>query len=258
MNRPCAKALIGPIAHRGLHDAANGIIENSAEAFDAAIAAGVGIECDVRPARGGWPMVFHDQTLERLMAATGSVGDRAPANLRSLDYLAPFGAVRAPMMALDDALARVNGRVPVLVEIKSEWAPADPAFLQAIAGLLTAYAGPIGVMSFDPSVIRAMALLAAKVPRGLVSGSYRSQAGDTWWADQLSPERAWDLRCLSELDIVEASFVAYEVAALPSVETQAARQRGLPVFTWTVRTTADWATPRAHADAAIFEGERPA
>jgi glycerophosphoryl diester phosphodiesterase len=39
-----------PTAHRGLHDAAKGIIENTAAAFEAAIAKGYGIECDVRPA----------------------------------------------------------------------------------------------------------------------------------------------------------------------------------------------------------------
>ena len=43
-------AFLRPIAHRGLHDAAKGVIENTAAAFEAAIAKGYGIECDVRPA----------------------------------------------------------------------------------------------------------------------------------------------------------------------------------------------------------------
>ena len=43
-------AFLKPIAHRGLHDAAKGIIENTVPAFEAAIARGYGIECDVRPA----------------------------------------------------------------------------------------------------------------------------------------------------------------------------------------------------------------
>ena len=41
---------IRPIAHRGLHSARKGIIENTGPAFEAAIAKGYGIECDVRPA----------------------------------------------------------------------------------------------------------------------------------------------------------------------------------------------------------------
>ena len=68
-----AAAFLKPIAHRGLHDAAKGRIENTAPAFEAALAKGYGIECDVRPAACGTPMVFHDDTLERLIE-----GERCP------------------------------------------------------------------------------------------------------------------------------------------------------------------------------------
>jgi glycerophosphoryl diester phosphodiesterase len=37
-----------PVAHRGLHDALHGVIENTASAFAAAIANGYAIECDLR------------------------------------------------------------------------------------------------------------------------------------------------------------------------------------------------------------------
>lgn len=47
-----------PVAHRGLHDAAAGRVENSAAAFTAAIERGYGIECDLRPARSNLPVIF--------------------------------------------------------------------------------------------------------------------------------------------------------------------------------------------------------
>ena len=75
-----------PIAHRGLHVAAKGIIENTAPAFEAAIAKGYGIECDLQSAADGTPFVFHDATLDRLMDATGPVAARSPANLATLHY----------------------------------------------------------------------------------------------------------------------------------------------------------------------------
>ena len=75
-----------PIAHRGLHVAAKGIIENTAPAFEAAIAKGYGIECDLQAAADGTPFVFHDATLDRLMDATGPVAARSPANLATLHY----------------------------------------------------------------------------------------------------------------------------------------------------------------------------
>ena len=56
-----------PIAHRGLHNAAAGVIENSGPAFEAAIAGGYGIECDLQPASDGTAMVFHDRALARLV-----------------------------------------------------------------------------------------------------------------------------------------------------------------------------------------------
>ena len=55
-----------PIAHRGLHDAAAGVIENTASAFNAAIAGNYGIECDVQITADGEAVVHHDGELGRL------------------------------------------------------------------------------------------------------------------------------------------------------------------------------------------------
>lgn len=57
-----------PIAHRGLHDRSNGIVENSPSAFGAAMDAGYGIELDLQLSGDGQAMVFHDETLDRLTA----------------------------------------------------------------------------------------------------------------------------------------------------------------------------------------------
>ncbi|WP_269843278.1 glycerophosphodiester phosphodiesterase family protein, partial [Brevirhabdus pacifica] len=62
-----------PLAHRGLHDRAQGRPENSLAAFRAAIEAGFGIELDVQPSADGRAMVFHDETLDRLTARKGPV-----------------------------------------------------------------------------------------------------------------------------------------------------------------------------------------
>ena len=60
-----------PVAHRGLHDAAAGIVENTPSAFAAAIAGDYAIECDIQISADGEAMVFHDQTLERLTEGSG-------------------------------------------------------------------------------------------------------------------------------------------------------------------------------------------
>ena len=55
-----------PVAHRGLHDRARGIIENMPSAFQAAIAGNFAIELDVQLTADGEAMVHHDDALGRL------------------------------------------------------------------------------------------------------------------------------------------------------------------------------------------------
>src|SRR5262245_43060774 len=79
-------AFLRPIAHRGWHDKAKGRLENTAPAFRAAIDKGYGIECDLQPADDGTPMVFHDLTLDRLVAASGPIAAHSPRSLARLRY----------------------------------------------------------------------------------------------------------------------------------------------------------------------------
>jgi len=80
------------LAHRGYHAAA---AENTLEAFEAAIMAGVnGIETDVRMSRDGVPVLVHD----RVMATGQAVRDLTHSEIESaLGYGVP---------TLDEALAR--------------------------------------------------------------------------------------------------------------------------------------------------------
>ena len=105
-----AAAFLKPIAHRGLHDAGKGIIENTAAAFEAAIAKGYGIECDVRPAKSGAPVVFHDATLERLTEGQGSLLAHGPEALAAFRFHAGSGRI----IGFGELLRLVGGRQPLL------------------------------------------------------------------------------------------------------------------------------------------------
>ncbi len=246
------RTFIRPIAHRGLHDAANGIIENTAPAFAAAMSAGHGIECDLQPAAGGLPVVFHDTRIERLMDAQGNVATLTAADLARLRYR-NSGERIATFAAL---LEQVAGRVPLLVEIKSDWTPPKPTFLCQIADAARVYAGPLALMSFDPAVMAAMRDLVPGVPRGIVAGHYR---GAGWWNDVLDEARRAALSDLLDSGPAQPDFYAYHVADLPTPVTRYVREvAGMPLFTWTVRQPSDWDIARRWADAAIFEGTVPA
>ena len=61
-----------PVAHRGLHDAARGIIENMPGAFAAAIDGNFAIEIDLQLSADDEAMVHHDDALGRLTEGSGA------------------------------------------------------------------------------------------------------------------------------------------------------------------------------------------
>lgn len=247
---PLDAAFLKPIAHRGLHDPARGRVENTTAAFEAAIDRGYGIECDVRPAACGTPIVFHDETLARLVDSPEALRLVDAAALRRLRY-----RDNSPVVELGALLELVAGREPLLVEIKSEWEAPDPRFLNSIAALSTAYRGPIALMSFDPAVMAAVKELAPGIPRGMVSGLYE---GEGWWRDKIDDKRAFALSHFLESRPVAPDFYAYDVKALPTPVTRFVREvLGLPLFTWTVRTAEQRKTAERWADVPIFEGYEP-
>lgn len=243
-------AFLKPIAHRGLHGGRR--IENTAPAFEAAIAKGYGIECDVRAAADGLPIVFHDATLDRLVDGAGPVAGLGRSDLKRLGYR---GAPETRILTLAGLLALVAGRVPLLVEIKSEWQAPDREHLDQVARHAASYKGPLALMSFDPDVMRALKELAPRVPRGIVSGLYRAEKGDDWWSGVLSRERQERLSNLLDSGPAAPDFYAYHVKALPTPVTRYAREvQGLPLFAWTVRSEAERRSAAEWADAPIFEG----
>lgn len=240
-----------PIAHRGLHGGASGAVENTAAAFAAAIAQGFGIECDIRPAAQGHPVVFHDASLDRLTDGAGLVSQASPAGLARVRHRGHG----APILAFSDMLDLAGGQTPLFAEIKSDWRGPNLDFLGVVARMAKAYKGPIALMSFDPDVMAAVAELAPAITRGAVSGNL---AAETWWRPHFDAERAYRLTHLLEWSRARPSFVAYDVGALPTPVTRFVREAlEMPLLAWTVRTENDWTIARTWADAAIFEGPIP-
>lgn len=225
-------------AHRGLHG--GGRPENALSAFRAAVAAGLGIECDVQCSADGQAMVFHDWELERLTGEPGLVRAR---DARALGRIVVAGSSDR-ISTLPEVLAKVRGQVPVLIEIKSRRDVSFPPLCLAVRDALADYDGHAAVMSFDPRVVRWFARRARHLVRGLVVSEEHLGRG---WRDR------WRLH--SALWHARAEFLAYDIRDLPSSFAEAQRRRGLPLLTWTVRTPELRARANEHADAPIAEGE---
>ncbi|TGD96265.1 glycerophosphodiester phosphodiesterase family protein [Methylobacterium nonmethylotrophicum] len=238
-----------PIAHRGLHDRAAGLPENTIAAAEAAIAGGYAIECDVQLSRDGEAMVFHDSGLGRLTGADGLVRERDAADLGRLTVLG--SAERVP--TLGDFLARIAGRTPLIVEVKTRH-DGDLALARRTAEIVAAYDGPVALKSFDPVIVGALAELSPGLPRGIVA---ESRHEDPAYA-HLTEAARHGLANLLHVADSRPDFLSWRVDDLPNAATHLCRLLGrMPVMTWTVRNEAQVKLARAHADQMVFEGFRP-
>src|SRR6266581_493210 len=153
-----------PIAHRGLHDRARGIIENMPAAAQAAIAGNFSIECDIQLTSDGEAMVHHDDALGRLTEGSGALLGKTAAELRAIR----FKDTPERMMSLGDLCALVAGRVPLVIEVKSHF-DGDRWLVKRMAEVLGSYSGPAVGMSFDPDQVLALRELMPSRPRGIVA-----------------------------------------------------------------------------------------
>lgn len=223
-------------AHRGLHG--GGLGENSPGAFAAALARGMGIECDVQKTADGQAMVFHDFELDRLTAETGPVAARSAEQLGQIT-LREGGD---PIPTLRKLLDQVAGQVPLLIEIKTRKERPVAQVCLAVRRVLEGYIGPHAVMSFDPRVCSWFAHHSARTARGLVV----TEENDKALFGRVR-RHVW-------LWIAKPHFLAYDIRDLPSRFAASQRRRGLPVATWTVRSAEHRERAAAHADAPIAEG----
>ena len=250
MTRPALPAglLRLPVAHRALHDRAQGRIENSPSAVMAAVTAGYAIEIDVQLSADGQAMVFHDEVLDRLTAERGRVSARTAAALGRIGLTG--GADVIP--TLEAVLALIAGRVPALIEIKDQtdrMADTDGRLEAAVARALGGYGGEVAVMSFNPHSIAHMARLAPDVARGLTTSSY--DPAD--WAPV--PAAVCDrLREIPDFDRVGASFISHQGDDLDRPRVLALRAAGVPVLCWTIRSAEQEAAARQIAANVTFEG----
>ena len=149
-----------PVAHRGLHDIARGIVENMPAAFEAAVAGNFAIETDLQLSADGEAMVHHDDVLGRLTEGSGALLGKTSADLKAV----PFKATSERMISFGELCALVDGRVPLMIEVKSHF-DGDRKLVTRMAQVLRTYAGPAAVMSFDPDQVLALRDIIPERPR---------------------------------------------------------------------------------------------
>jgi glycerophosphoryl diester phosphodiesterase len=238
-----------PIAHRGLHDAAAGLIENTAGAVRAAIDGAYGIEVDLQVSADGEAMVHHDDVLGRLTDGTGRLDRLTAAALQRV----PFRDSAERMLTLGELCDLVSGRAPLLLELKSRF-DGDGRLPARVAAILADYRGPVAPMSFDPMQLNVLRHKSPRLPRGIVAAKYRPHP---YW-DRMPPWLRYGMGSLLPSLTARPLFVAYAVGDLPALAPLAARHiLCLPLLAWVVRTPIEHERAGRYADQMIFEGFRP-
>jgi len=237
-----------PIAHRGLHDAAHGIIENTPSAVAAAVDGNYGIEVDLQITADGEAMVHHDDALGRLTEGAGELAALSAAELKRVS----FKATRDRMITLGDLCDLVARRVTLVLELKSRF-DSDLRLVARAAAVLKNYAGPVAVMSFDPAQIAAVRTQAPMLVRGIVAERHYDH--HEW--DRLPSNDKRKLAFLLHGQETQPHFVAYAVRDLPAWAPWIAQHVfRRPLLTWTVRTDEDRIRAKRWANQMIFEGFR--
>jgi len=211
-----AKWLINqPIAHRGYHNEMTAP-ENSLEAFQAAIRKGYAIELDVLLTKDGHVIVIHDNNLKRLAGTDLDVDKITLEQIKTLTLLETSSTI--PTLA--ETLKLINGKVPILLEIKSTGLSHD--LDELTYSLIKDYDGSIAVQSFNPSSIRWFAKNAPDITRGmLLRGNLGFDLGNKF-VDNLY------------MLYSNPNFIAYKYENLVKTDFSELRKNGLIVLGWTV------------------------
>ncbi len=238
-----------PIAHRGLHSQEKGLVENTLAAAEAALARKYAIECDVQITSDGEAVVFHDATVDRLMAATGRVDSFTASEIGRLS----FRGCDQKIVSLQEFLSSIGGRVPVIIDIKSHY-NGDTRLAARAAAIVGNAPWPVCLKSLDPQVLIFLRQAGVTCPVGLIA---RADYNDEEWVG-LARDRVARLAGLNDFPLIKPDFLSWYHIDLPHAVPMLCRSgMGMPVMTWAVRSAKAGSEARNWADQIIFEGYEP-
>ena len=237
-----------PIAHRGLHNEKNGIVENCESAFAAAIKHGYSIECDIELTKDGEAVVFHDDEIDRVLDDKGMVKSFTAKELKEKKYRLGKDQIQT----LAELLEQVDGRTTIVIEIKSLW-DEDMTLTHRALDVLAEYNGPYALMSFDPHIMACVAERSPVTVRGITA----DRVIDPYY-NMLSLARRLEMQSFSHLPFTKPHFISFDANGLPFSLVNEIRGRGHPVICWTIRSPEQASQALRYSDQITFENYHPA
>ena len=232
-------------AHRGLHDNRSDAPENSMAAFRKAVDAGYGMELDVHVTKDSIPVIFHDSRLERMCGVDGEIGDYTFEELQQFT----LADSEEHIPRLEDLLLMVDGRVPLIIEIKSD--NTDVSCCDVIDRLLRDYSGEYCIESFNPLVLFWYRIHRNEVVRGQLATDF-SKDGE--YNDFIS----FFMTHLMFNFLTKPDFIAYNHKFMEEPGRRICRKLYRnPAAAWTIRSFEELEKVREEYDVFIFESFAP-
>lgn len=235
-------------AHRGLHDLAQGVPENSITAFRRAAGRGYGAELDVHLLADGTLAVFHDSDLRRMTGRAGVIEELTAPQLA--EYR--LGGTEETIPQLCDVLRIFErAKLPLVVELKS-WRDNCNALTERTVAELDKYGVPYVMESFDPRCLLWLRKNRPEIIRGQLAQDFtRTPSGMGERADCLLTRMAFNR-------FTKPHFVAFRFEDRDMPRLRRIARKGSPVvFYWTIRSSEDMALAEAEGAQVIFEGFLP-
>ena len=231
-------------AHRGLWN--ENVPENSLAAFELAVREKYGIELDIQFSRDGRIVVFHDVTLKRMCGVERRVCDLTLAELKTLRLL----GTNQQIPTLVEALQLVDGRVPLLIELKGD--DIDTTLCSRVAKILDNYGGAFCVESFNPMMLSWFKNYRPRYARGQLVTDFikEKRRGNKFLSFLLSHML---LNFLSRPDFI-AVHKKYQSKISFKMCTGLFRAKA---FVWTVRNPKEYMDAHRSGKYTIFEKFRP-
>ena len=222
-----------PFAHRGVH---NEYPENSIPAFEKAIEKKLSIELDIHLSKDNQIVVFHDDNLLRM------TGENEFIKFLTYDEIAQYNLndTQFKISLLKDVLNLINGKVPVLIEIKTN--NNMKKLVPLLKQLLDAYNGKVFIQSFNPFVLRRCYKEMPNILRGQLSSFF---ADDNLKFYKKIPIKKLFFKRFSHID-----FVSYNINNLPN---KYINKIDVPVLAWTIKTEEDYIKSKQNANNMIVD-----
>ncbi|MBQ8681530.1 MAG: glycerophosphodiester phosphodiesterase [Bacilli bacterium] len=222
------------IAHRGIHDNKQ-VYENTLEAFSLAINKGYIIELDVRLTKDQQIVVFHDENTKRITNQDLIIEESTYQELNQQDI------IHIPL--LEEVLNLVNGKVPILIEIKQF---NTVGTLEAkLMSILNTYQGKYAIQSFNPKVLYWFKKHYPNILRGQLSYSFKNK--------KISSYKKFILSNMFLNFLTKPNFISYKYNEISPQKIKYYQKKNIPVLGWTITNKKDYNYYKKYYDNLICE-----